>query len=289
MIETIYQIRNDNLFHDLINQDNMNVIEWIVMTILDLKYLDVHNKCVVKNSRLTRISKKDKNRYVDLIISYKEYEIILELNNWFLGSLIRNIVYGMTRIVNYYQIERNKKKDYYKENLKVIVINLNWCHKNRKSKLKLKRIDKVFGFDDIRKGIFFEVINVSLDSYAEIAYNKIDTKEKFYKLLTINKTSELLEFTKNEELLKEYASKLIEFSKDEKYMEEIMTETMERNLREFEIYTFGEETGIEQTQKEMIIRMYKDNITLTKLAEYANLSVAEVKKIINESIKTNFK
>ena len=53
----IPQIRNDNLFHDLINQDNMSIIEWIVMIILGLSYEEVHGNCIVKNSRLTKIGR----------------------------------------------------------------------------------------------------------------------------------------------------------------------------------------------------------------------------------------
>ena len=110
----ILQIRYDGLYHDLINGDNMDIIEFIVMQILGLSYDMVHGKCIVKDSRITRASKKDRTKHVDLIIGYGIHELILEMNNNYLGALIRNIVYGMTRIVTFYQRYRkgmrNKKK-----------------------------------------------------------------------------------------------------------------------------------------------------------------------------------
>ena len=61
----ILQVKSDILFHDLINQDNMSIIEFIVMNILNLSYDEVHNKCMVVDSRITRAFKKDRIKYVD--------------------------------------------------------------------------------------------------------------------------------------------------------------------------------------------------------------------------------
>ena len=61
----ILQVKSDKLFHDLINQDNKNIIEWIVIKILNLSYDKVHGKCIVIDSRITRIFKKDRIKYVD--------------------------------------------------------------------------------------------------------------------------------------------------------------------------------------------------------------------------------
>ena len=140
----ILQVKSDKLFHDLINENEMDTI---VMKILKCEY----------------------SHYVDLIIVYQEYEIILELNNNFLGNIIRNIVYGMTRIVGFYkEIKSKNKKEYkdkyYKDKLKVILINLNWI--NRKSvKYKESYIDKLYGFIGSKnnKNIFYKVISITLD------------------------------------------------------------------------------------------------------------------------------
>ena len=79
----LISIKSDIMFHDLINKDNKNIIEWIVMKILNLDYKDVYNKCRLTDSRITRISKNDKVKHVDIIIEYEDYEIILELNRRF--------------------------------------------------------------------------------------------------------------------------------------------------------------------------------------------------------------
>ena len=102
-MDEILQVKSDILFHDLINQDNINIIEWIVIKILNLSYKNVHDNCRVIDSRITRALKKDRIKYVDLVIAYQDYEIILELNRNFIGNIIRNIIYGMTRLVTFYK------------------------------------------------------------------------------------------------------------------------------------------------------------------------------------------
>ena len=67
-IKNILQVKSDILYHDLINQDNIKVVEWIVMQILNISYEEVKDKCIVKDSRTTRASNSDKIKYVDTMI-----------------------------------------------------------------------------------------------------------------------------------------------------------------------------------------------------------------------------
>ena len=59
---SILQVRSDNLFHDLFNENDITTLEWVVSKILDVKYEDIKGKVSILNSRLTRINKKEKNR-----------------------------------------------------------------------------------------------------------------------------------------------------------------------------------------------------------------------------------
>ena len=45
---------------------------------------------------------------------------------------------------------------------------------------------------------------------------------------------------------------------------------------------FFREQGIKEKQHDMIINMYKDHLPIETIAKYANLSILEVKKIIDE-------
>jgi len=56
------------------------------------------------------------------------------------------------------------------------------------------------------------MINVSLDYYTKLCYDKLGTSDEFYKLITIDNLNDLNGFTKNKELLKNYNKKIIGLS-----------------------------------------------------------------------------
>ena len=281
-MQELLQVKSDILFHDLINQDNIKIIEWIVMQILNLSYDKVHGNCKVLDSRITRVFKKDRIKYVDIIIKYLEYEIILELNRNFTGNIIRNIIYGMTRIVTFYQKYNNKeyKNNYYKENKKIIIINLNWEREDIINKKLIEKIEELHGIIWNRKNSLFKVINIALDKYTNMPYNEVKKRERFYKLLTIYNEKELDKILEDEPLIEEYANKLKNLSKDEKYREGIMTEAMDRYFMEMEAYDAGEQSGIEKNQHNIVLSMYDEKFDLKLIAKITKLSIDKIKEII---------
>lgn len=67
----------------------------------------------------------------------------------------------------------------------------------------------------------------------------------------------------------------------------VFNDDIEKNVREEEIYTMGRteglESGIAQNKREMIINMFKDKLPLKTIAKYANITVDEVKRTINDA------
>ena len=65
----------------------------------------------------------------------------------------------------------------------------------------------------------------------------------------------------------------------------IWDERIEEKLRNHDAYENGKDEGIEQKQTEMIINMYNDGLELNQISKYANISIEEIKKIINTYVK----
>ena len=89
----IIQVKYDILFHDLFNEEDISTLEWAASQILECEPSELKGKVSVKNVRLTRTNPKERNKYVDLIIEYKNEKIILELNNNYVGIYTRNQLY----------------------------------------------------------------------------------------------------------------------------------------------------------------------------------------------------
>ena len=65
-----------------------------------------------------------------------------------------------------------------------------------------------------------------------------------------------------------------------------MSESLQRYLElqeiEFNAYAIGEEKGIEQNKREMIISLNNQGVSLDIISKASNLTIPEVEQIINE-------
>ncbi|MBQ8472599.1 MAG: hypothetical protein IJ501_03765 [Bacilli bacterium] len=136
-----------------------------------------------------------------------------------------------------------------------------------------------------------KIINVNLDYYKNVCYDKVNQLDKFYKLLTIDNKDDLDKVIKKEKILKNYSSKLIDLSSDEKYVEGIMDEIIEENVAKQTAYLLGEQSGLEkgisqgiqENKREVVLNMYKNNLSTQMIANCTNLSISEIEEIINNN------
>ena len=291
----ILQIRYDKLFHDLFNENDMSLLEWTASQILECDVSEVKGKVSVLNIRLPRTNKKERIKYVDLVVIYKMQKIIIELNNNYQGFYLRNVLYALNTLSNYYNLD---KYNYYeKENFsKVILVNLNWYKtKSLSKKVPSKKIITYeYPIDDVLKEYYnldylVKITNINLDYYEKLSYDNLDNYDKLYKLLTVDSEDKLKKFSKYEEL-NYYSKKLYNLSNDNKYLEEIMSEEMERNLRNQEKYLAGlyegkiegKQEGKLETQTLIVKNLLNNSISDDIILKTTNISNEELEKIKKE-------
>ena len=260
----------------------MDTLEWAVMQIL--KYEDVHGKVKVQNASLVNSYKNERNKTVDLLIDYKGNDILIELNNNYAGNYMRNMLYAFNIILHHYNMGI-KQSTIIKNRCKVILVNLNWYNKEAKYReVKPKIINLTPYPEDDTEDFLIKVININLDLYKDLCYDKINEWDKLWKLLTIQNEKELDLFTKNEKLLKQYQKQLKSLSQDEEYSKMIMNEVIEENAMFEQTYGVGYrnglEQGIEHNKEKMIINMYQNNISIETIAKCSNLTIEKVREII---------
>lgn len=300
-------IKSDIVFHYLFNEENMKTIEWLVMNILNCKYEDIHNKVTVDNSRIAPLAIDNKQKYLDLIVHYREDIIVIELNNDFDGNYTRNVIYAMNAIVNSYIREmdrligeRKRSNDDYKmKRVRGILVNLNWLRSKEKIKV-LKRKEEqvlkypVLGEDD--SDFLLKIININLYKYRNLCYNEIEKEEKVWKLFTIHQVEELREY-QNDEMLKRYFDELVKLSSNEEIKKMVWSKELDdyfwetthvqpiiERAKEKAIKEAQEQVreGIEQKEKEIILNMHQQNFSNDIIAKCLNLSTEKIEKIIKE-------
>ena len=290
--DELLEIRGDRIFHDLWNEHEMDTIEWTVMQILNCSYEDIHGNVKVGNIRIPNLAKNEKQKYLDLIVYYKNEIMVIEMNNNATNNYLRNVLYTMSGVINSYL----EGESYSGKKVRGILVNLNWYNEKDKRKNYEPISELVYGYPKIgeeKSDYLIKTINVNLDYFSNICYDKTRKSDKLWKLFTITKKEELDEFIAGEERLINYRNKLYRLSRSEEYCRMIWDERLDTNLRRFQDYSDGEDAGIEKgiqegvlkKQTEMILNMYKEHVPEETIAKYAGISIDEVKKTINE--KTN--
>ena len=283
--DEVLEIRYDRLFHDLINEKEMDTVEWIVMKILKCNYEDIHGKVKVGNIRLPNLAKDDKEKYVDLIVYYKDDIIGIELNNNATGDYLRNALYMCNAINNSYIVG-----DSYDKITQGILVNLNWFTDSNAKKYKEPIIERIWDYPSLEKEkgeYFIKFINVNLLYFQNMCYDSIKKEDIIWKLFTIKNKKELDNVVEQEKLLINYRNKLHRLSLNKEYCRMMWDERLENNLRDREAYILGKdegiEQGIEQKQTEMIINLFNNGASLELICKSSGLSEEEVKKIIENN------
>ena len=321
MKNDLLSVRSDILFNDLFNENEMDTIEWTVMQILDCKYEDIHGNVTVCNTKLDRKNIKEKNKYVDLLVLYKNDYILIELNNNFNGYYLRNLLYAFNIALG--QVRKGEVYEKYRGiEPTIILVNLNWY----KEKINIEKIPgkreqfltKPDDFvDEGKNNYILKIININLDYYAKLSHNEINEKEKLWKLLTINDKRDLDFIVKNENMLIKYQNKLTDLSSNMEYREYIMNSEIEKVLEEDRKYRDGlvdgryegmiegkkeglvegkkegliegkkegliegKKEGLIEGKKEMVINLWKNGVAIDIISKSSGLTITEIQSIID--------
>ena len=296
----ILQVRNDILFHDLFNEKDIKAVEWVASQILECDVKELKGKVSVKNVRLTRTNKKERTKYVDLIVEYENKKIVIELNNNYEGIYTRNLNYAFNTLLNFYN---NNGCSYYERDaiFKVILVNLNW-YKNKNLEIPGKKIHTIPYPDEKIDDNILTIININLDYYEELSYDNVVLFDRFFKLLTVDSKEKLEQFKEFDEL-DAYSKNLEYFSNDKEYVEELMRAEAEEIMRNQEKYFAGFHEGeakgeakakaaeqklaeakqeLKETQTLIVKKLLNENMTDSEIMDITNISIEELDNIKKE-------
>ena len=296
----ILQVRNDILFHDLFNEKDIKAVEWVASQILECDVKELKGKVSVKNVRLTRTNKKERTKYVDLIVEYEKQKIVIELNNNYEGIYTRNLNYAFNTLLNFYN---NNGCSYYERDaiFKVILVNLNW-YKNKNLEIPGKKIHTIPYPDEKINDNILTIININLDYYEELSYDNVVLFDRFFKLLTVDSKEKLEQFKEFDEL-DAYSKNLEYFSNDKEYVEELMRAEAEEIMRNQEKYFAGFHEGeakgeakakaaeqklaeakqeLKETQTLIVKKLLNENMTDLKIMDITNITKEELDNIKKE-------
>ena len=141
--------------------------------------------------------------------------------------------------------------------------------------------DKKYNFED---DSFFKRFRISLDYLNNLDYNEVIKSDnelvKLLYFLVCNNNEEKNKVYKDDDFMKEVIKNADQIAGKEKVSLYLSDDEITRLDQEYYLNE-GYEKGLEEKTKEMILAMAKENIEVETIAKCANLSIDEVKDILD--------
>lgn len=279
-------LENDLLFKEtLAHPDNRDKLIYFLSCFTDfsLDYLNSVNLNVFYESILLKSKLKDKALRSDILIEFDNYKINLECYSHFnQDSFYKSLVY----VMRIYSTNPKRGSKYYNDLDHVIGINL--IDNVNKNTIITNQLYSDLMLIYNKELLLKNDVNLSfyrLDVAKNLPYNKNNKKEVWLKFIGAKNYEERKRIAKGDEKLEKLNEWVEEYVNDEK-TNRIFGEWAERiaqnNFRE-EAW----EQGIEQGERNSLIKtiqnMLKNNFTLEDISKATDLSITEIKKLLNEN------
>ncbi len=278
---------DDRVFKTLVNSGEKGkiILEAILKTVFEetvevIEFLSVEQPLekVIDRKKVLDCLVKVSDKYVNVEINLNDYDI---------AKAVRNFAF----LCSFYSQNTRKGDAYDTETLCVQVnINFDYSPYNRSDKITTK------AYMQDEDGVIidnFAIWNVFVENIKRVCYNNPKERDKYRYILMLDEDKDNLElFYPSDDIVSIYKGELMRLNSDADFVWDITPEEDAKKLfntrlrlAEKEIMAQGLaqgiEQGIEQNRIEMIKNFYKIGTPIEDIAKASNLSVDEVKKIID--------
>ena len=270
-----YTLGNDIIFKNAF--DTEESLKRLLSESLDLK---VH-KILKSNIELPVDNKKERIKYLDLIIDTDIGIINVELNHNFKNEIPnRNLLYFCKLISS--SVKRTKS---YLNIKKHIQLNITWdLKKHFNYDITGRKFIKCYIKDDetnnkIHNDIF-EIVHINMDYFEDVWYHgDIEKENPFLMLLAAPSEDQMDKISKGDKIMEELSKKVKKLNQDPDILDVIIEN--EDEIINNTLYEKGISQGIEQKAEEIAKKLLKNNADLDIIANSTGLSKKQIKELQN--------
>ena len=128
------------------------------------------------------------------------------------------------------------------------------------------------------------IYKIDMEKIGKLCYTKnIYGKYKYLKMITIENKEDLLDYTKGDSIMEEYAKELLKVNDLNIYNDILTKEEDDRLIRESEklfARDEGIEEGIEQSKVEIARNMLNENVDVSFISRITGLSIEEIESLM---------
>ena len=259
------------------------LISWISSKVMNVSYEEIYNNLkYIDNDRL--YSSKVVDARTDIMVETDKYFINLEI--CYTNGINRDRqmdTYNYELYIS--QVIKTSNYKYMKQIVQIMIENYDYFH-NKEFIYEVCFMEKNL---HLTENNFITKYHINLDLLKEIDYNSIkyekDALKKMLYMFVCEKEN-LDKAYRGDLFMKKVIKTAKEIAGREKiplYLSESEIRRLDREEAVEEGKKIGIHKGIKQNRTEMIINMYNDKLDIKLISKYANISIDEVKKIIDNN------
>src|SRR5574344_1997753 len=238
--------------------------------------ISILNKAEFVDASILDENISSKHQISDLIISVDNLSINLELNNYKIGTLIKNTAY-------IFGIYKNMLKtgEEYVDKYQVIQINFNNFDNDIDDQIINEyRITNICNHEILTK--VFGIYNINLAKLEKEEYTKSVNEEliDFLKIMKAKTIKELKDLANCDQVLKEVASIMVDYSKRVNVIGLYDKEEVDRKMHNTQLY-YAKEQGAQDKQISIVKNMLKEKLNIDVISKVTNLSKQEIENLNN--------
>lgn len=128
---------------------------------------------------------------------------------------------------------------------------------------------------------FYKEFHVNLNNLSDECYND-DERNKYFKLLTLNKQSDLKLLSKGDDIMEDAANKIASLSSDPNFISELERQQIQEYARNYALEKAeerGKQTGINERNIEIAKKSLEQNIDINTISIITGLSIEEIESL----------
>lgn len=125
---------------------------------------------------------------------------------------------------------------------------------------------------------FYKEFHVNLKNLSNECYNNLSERDKYFKLLTLNKKSDLKLLSKGDEIMEDAAEKIVSLSNDPNFISALEKQQIEEYARAVAMGN-AKEDGKKEKTIEIAKKSLEQNIDINTISVITGLSIEEIKKL----------
>ena len=271
---------NDKVFKNLVNDiNNIGFLAKIISLVIDIDF-----DYLVKNIRLASNNTLEGSVFEH----FNEQDVIVRLGNMRINiemsinnrdfNIIKNQTTAFKLAGNAYKVgERyNENHVFYQ----ICIENYDLYH-NDLLVTEVNLTDVSSGNNECVND-FYKEFHVNLKRLSNSCYNDLDEREKYFKLLTLNRIDDLREISNGDEIMEKAVDKIIDLSSDPSFISELERKQIEEYARSV-AEEKGKKEAIKEGEKikqiEIAKNLLNENIDISIISKATGLSIEEIENL----------